>query len=233
VTNANVKEQPELRNRKYVFADRDDAGVVLAEMLREYAGGDAIVLGIPAGGVPVATVLAGRLSLPVDVVLVSKITLPHNTESGYGAVALDGTVRINAALVRGVGLSQSQVETGLNHTKLKIRRRADLFYSNGLPPTLAGRAVIVVDDGLASGITMRVAVEAVRHEGTDRVVVAVPTGHAASVAEVAHEADEVYCANIREGLSFAVAQAYDNWYDVSEEEALELLRRARTNDDVG
>ncbi|MBS3820990.1 MAG: phosphoribosyltransferase [Planctomycetes bacterium] len=220
----NILEDPDLHNTEYVFADRSDAGRSLANLLSDHVGSETIVLAIPAGGVPVAVTLAETLSLPLDVAVVSKITLPHNTESGYGAVAFDGTVRMNQQIVRSVGLSQNDVETGLNQTKQKVRNRAKLFRGDRPEPDLTGRPVILVDDGLASGVTMQTAVEAVGHRGAQQVIVAVPTGHANSVAAGARDVDTLYCANIREGLSFAVARAYQNWHDVSENEALELLQ---------
>ncbi|MCI0591604.1 MAG: phosphoribosyltransferase, partial [Gammaproteobacteria bacterium] len=105
----NVTDLPALRGRTHVFTDRNDAGRVLAEMLECSVDRNALVLGIPAGGVPVAAAIARGLRLPLDVVVVSKITLPWNTEAGYGAVAFDGTVHLNEQLVRGEGLLEQQI----------------------------------------------------------------------------------------------------------------------------
>jgi predicted phosphoribosyltransferase len=208
-----------------VFRDRTHAGEVVAGMLEAFRGSEATVLAIPAGGVPVGAAVASALALPLDVAVVSKVTLPWNTEVGYGAVAFDGTVRLNQDLVRGAELGEEEVRRGVQQTGAKVRRRvAELRGAEGAPD-LSGRSAIVVDDGLASGFTMRTAVEALRKLGPSRIVVAVPTGSLRSVEELAARADALYCANVRGGWSFAVADAYQRWYDVDEREVREILAR--------
>lgn len=221
-----VIELPELRNRGRVFRDRARAGEVLAGMLAEYRGSGALVLGIVAGGVPVAATLARILGLALDVAMVSKITLPWNTERGYGAVAYDGTVRLNEALIGQMGLGSAEVEKGIALTREKVANRLQHFRM-GRPPELAGHVAIVVDDGLASGFTLLTAIAAVRNGQPSRLLVAVPTGHGESVQRIADEIDALYCANVRTAHAFAVADAYEHWSDVSEEEALALLRTAQ------
>jgi predicted phosphoribosyltransferase len=218
-----VVERSELRNRTGVFRDRAHAGEVLAEMLAEYSGGNALLLAVPAGGVPVAAVVAERLALPLDVAVVSKITLPWNTEAGYGAVAWDGTVRINRGLASRVGLGEDEIRDGVARTRRKVERRVERLRGHRSPPELGGRPLILIDDGLASGFTMMVAVAAVEAAGGDRPVVAVPTAPDDTVARLAERARAVYCANVREGRPFAVADAYQHWSDVSEETAVEIL----------
>lgn len=218
-----VIELPELRNRGRVFRDRAHAGEVLAGMLAEYRGSDALVLGIVAGGIPVAAALARALGLALDVAVVSKVTLPWNTETGYGAVAFDGTQRLNEDIIAKMGLGPAEVEKGVAHAREKIRDRLQRFHA-GRPPGLTGRVAIVVDDGLASGFTLLTAIAAVRNGHPSRLLVAVPTGHGESVQRVAGEVDALYCANVRTSLAFAVADAYEYWSDVSEDEALTLLR---------
>lgn len=219
-------ELPELRNRARVFRDRAHAGEVLAGMLAEYRSSDALVLGIVAGGVPVAAALARQLGLALAAAVVSKITLPWNTEAGYGAVAFDGTLRLNREAIERFGLAAAEVDMGIARTRAKVRERVQRFGA-GRAPALAGRAVILVDDGLASGFTLLTAVAAVRHGRPSRLLVAVPTGHGASVQRVVGEVDALYCANVRTALAFAVADAYEHWSDVSEDEALALLQMAQ------
>jgi predicted phosphoribosyltransferase len=166
--------------------------------------------------VPVAAEIAERLRLPFDLAVVSKITLPWNTESGYGAVAFDGTVRLNRDLIAALGLPETVVQEGIARTKEKVARRVKQLCGNRPPPDLTRRAVILVDDGLASGFTMHTAVDALHQLAADQVIVAVPTGHAEAVARIAALADSLYCPNIRRGMSFAVADAYEQWTDVSE-----------------
>ena len=220
-----IIERPELRDKVRVFRDRTHAGEVLAEMLSSYRKIDAIVLAIPAGGVPVAAVIAEKLSLPLDVAVVSKITLPWNTEAGYGAVAFDGTMLLNEDLVSSLGLSREQIQEGIDETTKKVQRRVKSFRGTSPFPDLTKRQIILVDDGLASGFTMLVAIEALRQVGAPQICVAVPTGHASALPTMAKEVEAVYCANIRTGFSFAVADAYEVWSDVSETEAIALYKR--------
>jgi predicted phosphoribosyltransferase len=220
---ATVVERPELRNRVQVFRDRAHAGTVLAEMLQELRGTGALLLAVPAGGVPVAAAVAQRLELDLDVAVVSKITLPWNTEAGYGAVAWDGTVRINRGLAAGVGLGEQEIRAGVEGTTDKVRRRVDRLRGGRQWPVLQGRPIVLIDDGLASGFTMLVAVVALEAAGADRPLVAVPTAPAGTVAKIADRAEAVICANVREGRPFAVADAYESWSDVTEDEAAALL----------
>lgn len=219
----NIIERTDLHNRTSVFRDRQHGGEVVGQMMQEYLQAPAIVLAIPAGGVPVATQIAKRLGLPLDVAVVSKITLPWNTEVGYGAVAFDGTARLNNELVERLSLTDQQVKEGILETAKKVRRRNILFRGDQPLPSLSDRAAILVDDGLASGFTMHVAVEALLKASSTQVVVAVPTGPSHTVRRIAADVSRIYCANIRSGMSFAVADAYEYWSDVTEQEALEAL----------
>lgn len=223
---AEIVERAELRDRARVFGDRREAGEVLAGMLPDRRAGAALVLAIPAGGVPVAVAAAARLGLPVDAAAVSKITPPWSTEVGYGAVAFDGTVRLNEPLLPRMGLSRQEIAAGVARTTEKVRRRAETLRAGRGPLDVGGREAVLVDDGLASGFTMTVAVDAVRKAGAARVVVAVPTAHDSAARRLVRRADAVYCANLRAGMRFAVADAYRNWRDVGEEEARRLLEAA-------
>jgi putative phosphoribosyl transferase len=212
-----------LRDRCPVFRDRAEAGRVLAGMLEELRGSDLVMLAVPAGGVPVAAPIARALGLPLDVAVVSKITLPWTSEAGYGAVAFDGTVLLDEALVARLGLDEATTRHGIESTLEKVRSRQRSFRGGREAPDLSGRTVLVVDDGLASGITLRAAVAALRRAGAARIVIAVPTGSARAVALLAPLVDALYCANVRGGQSFAVADAYERWSDVSEAEAAAML----------
>lgn len=212
-----------LRDRAPVFADRREAGERLAQMLDEFRGSGALVAAIPAGGVPVAIEIAARLDLALDVLPVSKILLPWNTESGFGAVAFDGSVWVNERDALRLGLSPQAVRQSTAQARSKVERRMSLLRGDRPLPELEGRSVLVVDDGVAGGSTMRVAVSALRGLGAGKVIVAVPTGHHGTVSAIAEIADELYCANVRRGSSFAVADAYERWYDLNEAELMSLL----------
>lgn len=220
---ANLIELTEYRDRLGVFRDRGHAGEILAGVLTPYASPDALLLAVPAGGVPVALEVAGRLHLSVDLLVVSKITLPWNTEAGYGAVAFDGTVRINEPLVRHLRLSREQVEQGISKTREKVGRRLALLRGSRPLPDLSERLVIVVDDGLASGYTLSVGVEALKKSGAAKIMVAVPTAHLDALDRLAGQVQSICCANVRGGWGFAVANAYQRWTDVSEEDLREMV----------
>jgi predicted phosphoribosyltransferase len=219
-----IVDLPYLRNRAQVFHDRAHAGAILADMLTQYHASTAIVFGIPAGGVPIAAVIAQGLQLPLDVAVVSKITLPWNTEAGYGAVAFDGSVCLNEALIAQIALSKHEIEDGIARTRAKVARRVELLRPAQPFPDLARRCVILVDDGLASGFTLETAIAALRKRSGDNIVVAVPTAHATAAQRIMAVVEEFYCPNIREGLRFAVADAYENWHDVAEDTVVSLLK---------
>lgn len=221
----NIHDSPELRERTEVFRDRIHAGQVLADMLKPFDQKDAIVLGIPAGGVPVAAEIAEKLGLPFDVAVVSKITLPWNTEAGYGAVAFDGTQQLNEDMLPHLGLTESQIQSGIQKTRVKVSRRASSLRGPKPFPELSQKKVIVIDDGLASGFTMQVAVAALGKAGAQNITVAVPTGHRATVEKIAKIVEALYCPNIRGGRRFAVADAYKNWSDVKDEEVSTIMKK--------
>ena len=223
---ANVLDLPDLRDQVGVFQNREHAGEILADMLEVYSDSEAMVMAVPAGGVPVAKVLAEQLNLPMDIAVVSKITLPWNTEIGYGAVAFDGTVRLNNDLVARLGLSDEEIQQGMSKTSAKVARRVKYLRGKQSLPDLSKIQIILVDDGLASGFTMQVAVESLQKTGTHTITVAVPTGHQRSVERIAGEVTTLYCANIRGGYHFAVADAYLRWSDVGEKEVVSLLADA-------
>jgi putative phosphoribosyl transferase len=217
-------EDLSLRDKLYVFRDRKEAGTILARKLLKYKGTDGIVLGIPSGGIPVAVELAKALSLPLDLVILRKIQIPNNTEAGFGAVAPDYKVLINEDLLSMLNLSQKYVEHQIKLTIDTIKKRDDLF-RKGLPfPSVKNKMVIIVDDGLASGYTMLSAVDFLRRHGPKKIVVAVPTGSKRTVDFILPKVDELICLNIRSGFTFAVADAYENWYDLTDNDVISILQ---------
>jgi predicted phosphoribosyltransferase len=223
-----VFDEARLKDKPGVFEDRFDAGAKLAQLVKRHEGRTDLVLAIPAGGVPVAVALARVLEIPVDAAVVSKPTLPWTTEAGFGAVAFDGTTRFNAPLVRRTGLTEREIAEAVAEAQSKVNRRVESFHRRVAFPEIAKKSVMVIDDGLASGFTMQVAVEAIGHFNPARVTVAVPTAHAASLKALEPRVDEVFCCNIRHGNRFAVADAYLHWCDVGEAEAIRLIEESRT-----
>jgi predicted phosphoribosyltransferase len=223
---AKIIEEPALRERLRVFRDRFQAGSLLAQKLREYCGKEnVIVLAIPAGGVPVGYMVAKELGVPMDVVIVRKAQIPWNTEAGFGAVAWDGETVLNEPLVEQLGLTREEIEESISKTKRNIQERLRKFRGDKPMPQLRDKVVILVDDGLASGFTMLAAARSVRKSVPKNVVVAVPTASLGAIELLMPEVDKIACLNIRSGPSFAVADAYENWYDLTNEEVLKILKK--------
>jgi predicted phosphoribosyltransferase len=192
-------------------------------MLDAYRGSQALVLAIPSGGVPVAAEIAAALGLPLDAVPVSKVLLPWTTESGYGAVAFDGSVWIDDAARERWSLTREQIDKAIAEARAKVERRNAQLRGTRPLPQVEGRPVILVDDGIAAGSTMRTAIAALRKQNPGEIVVAVPTAHDRALAAIAKLADHVCCPNVRAGFSFAVADAYQIWRDLTEEEVAAIL----------
>jgi putative phosphoribosyl transferase len=224
----NVYHMEHFHEEIRIFRNRTDAGKILAEMLSTFIDSNALILGIPAGGVPVASVIADHLGLEMDVAVVSKITLPWNTEAGYGAVAFDGTIGLNEPLINRIGLSKDLVNDGINKTSQKVKRRMQMLRGEKDALNLEQKTVVLVDDGLASGFTMIVALEAVSQFNVKQIFVAVPTGSLASIRKILNRAETIFCANIRSSQVFAVADAYKEWTDVSEQQLQKILKKERS-----
>jgi len=223
----NVIDEPTFRNKQSVFKDRVHAGQLLATKLRNHVDRVNVqLLAIPAGGVPVGYMIAKNLALPLDVIIVRKIQIPWNTEAGFGAASYDGTVLLNEPLVAQLGLTSEIVQWCISQTQQIIQERLEKFRGNKPFPDLKKKMVILVDDGLASGSTMLVAVKSVQKQAPEKIVVAVPTASTGAIELVAPSVNTLICLNIRSGPIFAVADAYQKWYDLSDEEVIEILRKS-------
>jgi predicted phosphoribosyltransferase len=209
-----------------LFRDRSDAGRQLAAKLKAYAGRpDVLVLALPRGGVPVGAEVARRLDAPLDVYLVRKLGVPGHEELALGAIASGGTRVLNDDVVRTLGIPEALIETLVHRERQELERRERL-YRGGRPfPDVTGRVVILVDDGLATGATMRAAVEALRGRRPARVVVAVPVGAPETCAALEALADEVACAVTPEPF-YAVGLWYDEFDQTTDDEVRMLLDRA-------
>jgi predicted phosphoribosyltransferase len=208
----------------FIFSDRHDAGQHLGAWVKTLpAIHDPLVLAIPAGGVPVGREVAAALGAPLSLAIVRKIRIPGTTESGFGAVTWDGCVLINERLRDALGLSSADVDEAVAATRENVSARVARFTGGRPVPAMEGKTVILSDDGLASGFTMLAAIQSVRGHYPARIVVAVPTASASSAALVSRQADTLVCLNIRSGRTFAVAEAYREWYDLDDSEVLEEL----------
>ena len=224
----NLIEDPALRDRLHVFVDRTSAGQQLAAHLSGYRGQEIHLFAIPAGGVPVAAEIGRALSIPLDLIIVRKIQLPWTTEAGFGALDPAGQAIFNQDLLRRMPLSPEDIEAQVKKTAAGMRQREERLRGGKPYARLNGQTALVVDDGLASGYTMRAALQFLRRQGAGRLIVAVPTGSERTVWDLLPLVDELYCLNVRGGFSFAVADAYENWYDLTEEEVMAYLSPAES-----
>jgi len=202
-----------------MFKDRADAGKQLAEELKNQNVLADIVLAIPMGGIPVAFEIAKELSLPLDFVIVKKLPLPDNPESGLGAISEDGSLVFNNLAEF---YSKEVTDNIIKKQGKEVEKRVKLLRGSG-KLDLAGKNVIIVDDGLATGSTMEAAVKTCRSLKATAIVIAVPTASQSVVKRFEKLVEKVVCLDIRKNF-IAVADAYEEWHDISEKEMLSLLR---------
>jgi len=209
------------------FRDRTEAGRLLAERLRHYAGrDDVVVLGLPRGGVPVAYEVARELGAPLDVFVVRKLGVPGHEEFAFGAIATGATRVLNKEVIERLELPPEWIEAIDAKERRELERRERAYRGDRPPADLAGRTVILVDDGLATGSTMLAAVQAVRQDDPAKVVVAVPVADPEVCAGLEAVADEVVCALTPKPMR-AVGAWYEDFSQTSDDEVRQLLARAR------
>jgi predicted phosphoribosyltransferase len=208
------------------FPDRAEAGRFLATKLSKYSGrDDVIVLGLPRGGVPVAYEVARALRVPLDVFIVRKLGVPGFEELAVGAIASGGVRVLNEDVARALPNADEIIQAVTQHETAEVERREQKYRDGRPAPEIQGKAVILIDDGLATGATMRAAVKALRQRGAAKIVVAVPVGPLDTCKEFEEEADEVVCASAPEFFQ-AVGQYYEDFSQTSDDEVRELLARA-------
>ena len=208
-----------------VFWDRQHAGRLLGEALAGYAGrNDVLVLGLPRGGVPVAREVARRLQAPLDVLVVRKLGVPGWEELAMGAVASGGVLVINEETVRESGIPRRVIEAAANAQLTEVRRRELAYRGHHDAPVVAGRTVIVVDDGIATGSTIKAAIRALRAQNPKRLVVAVPTAPPDTCAEIEPMVDELVALS-RPAEFVAVGQWYENFPQLTDAEVNRVLQQ--------
>jgi putative phosphoribosyl transferase len=216
-----------MRRPVRLYRDRAEAGRALAEELGGYAQRpDVVVLGLPRGGVVVAFEVAKALHAPLDIFLVRKLGTPGHEELAAGAIASGGIMLLNDEVVWSMRLSESQIESIARREQDVLERRERLYRGHSSPATVAGKLVIVVDDGLATGATMRTAVAALRKLEPAQVIVAVPLAPQDTCDRLAHEADEVVCA-MTPSPFYSIGEWYEDFAQTSDDEVVELLEKAR------
>ena len=215
------------------FPNRAEAGRQLAEKLEKYAGReDVIVLGLPRGGVPVAYEVAKRLCAPLDVFVVRKLGVPGFEELAAGAIASGGVRVLNKDVMRAIPHADAAIEAVTARETAELQRREQIYREGRPPPELRNRIVILVDDGVATGATMRAAVKALRQSGAAKIAVAVPVGPADTCRELKEEADETICLSTPEFFQ-AVGQYYEDFSQTSDGDVRELLARAANDGPIG
>jgi predicted phosphoribosyltransferase len=208
------------------FRDRAEAGRLLARKLVEYAGRpDVLVLALPRGGVPVAFEVARVLEAPLDVLVVRKLGVPGHRELAMGAVASGGAWVLNEDVLGALEIPEHVIRAVAAHELEELRRRERLYRGERPGPEIRGRTIILVDDGIATGSTMRAAVTALRGLEPARIVIAVPTAAPSTCAELANVADKCVCCVMPHPF-FAVGVWYDNFEQTTDEEVRDLLERA-------
>ena len=213
------------------FPNRAEAGRQLAERLMAYRRrADAIVLGLPRGGIPVAHEVAQRLGLPLDVFVVRKLGVPGYEELAMGAIASGNVSVLNQDVMRALPNSEAILQEVIAREQIELQRREIRYRQDRPVPDLRGRVVILVDDGLATGATMRAGVAALRKQGVAKIVVAVPVGAPETCREIALEVDETVCASMPEYFH-GVGQFYEDFSQTSDDEVRELLQGRTTNDE--
>jgi predicted phosphoribosyltransferase len=208
------------------FVNRAEAGLHLASTLSELAGDDhVIVLGLPRGGVPVAFALAQALQLPFDVFIVRKLGVPGFEELALGAIASGGVRVLNEQVIATLPHAVELIESVTARELVELERRERLYRNGRAPLLLSDRRVIVVDDGVATGSTMRAAIAALRKSGCARIIVAVPVGPPDTCSELRREADEVICLFEPENFC-AVGEFYQDFAQVTDDQVRSLLAQA-------
>ncbi len=208
------------------YKDRRHAGRVLAEALHEYAGRpDVVVLALPRGGVPVAYEVARRLGAPLDVFVVRKLGVPGHEEFAMGAIASGDVIVLDRAVIEGLGIPRAAVEAAIAREQAELARREQLYRGGRPPLEVTGKTCILVDDGLATGSTMRAAVAGLRQRGAGRIVVAVPIASPETCEELSTEVDDIVCAATPEPF-VAVGLWYEDFEQTTDEEVRQLLEAA-------
>jgi putative phosphoribosyl transferase len=208
------------------FVDRVDAGRRLASALKDLANKDTAVLAIPRGGVVVGYEVAKALDLPLDIIIPRKIGAPGNPELAIGAMTEDGTVLLDEQIVESLRVSEEYIRQESEAQKREIRRRLTLYRGAVSYPILENRSVIIVDDGIATGSTMKAALASVRNRGAKSVIVAIPVGPPSTIRELEEKADKVVCLRTPEPF-YAIGQFYENFAQTPDEQVTRLLKLVR------
>ncbi|KTC64879.1 phosphoribosyltransferase (plasmid) [Legionella adelaidensis] len=209
------------------YIDRQEAGEILAKELIGYKKvKDTIIYALPRGGVPVAYQVAKKLDLPLDVFIVRKLGVPGHEELAFGAIAGENTVLYNERIIRDLSIPKEVVEKIIAKEKKELERR-ELNYRGNIPhPDIENKTIILIDDGIATGATIRVAIKALREQNPREIILAAPVASLATIKEMAVEVDKIYCP-LQPVQFFAVGLWYEDFSQTTDEEVRELLKLSK------
>lgn len=208
-----------------IFTDRVEAGRMLAERMKAYAmRKDVTVLGIPRGGIPVAFEIAEALGAPLDVFVARKLGVPGQEELAFGAIASGGVRVLDAEIIGALGISEADIEEVTVRERRELERRERLYRGAKAPLDVVGRTVILVDDGIATGSSIRAAIAALRHLQPARLIVAAPVAPLATCARLRQEVDDLVCVDTPKSFR-AIGEFYEDFSQVTDQEVTGLLRR--------
>ena len=206
--------------------NRTEAGRLLAKKLKAFANcPDVLVLALPRGGVPVAFEVAMELNVPLDICLVRKLGVPSNPELAMGAIAMGGAIAINDEVVEWLGISREVIDKVTAKEKQELERRDRLYRGNRPPPDVRQRTVILIDDGIATGSTLRAAIATLQQQKPKSIIVAAPVAPPSVCQELQREVDEVVCLNIPDRL-YSISLWYEDFQQTTDQEVCDLLALA-------
>ncbi|TXT54012.1 MAG: putative phosphoribosyl transferase [Promethearchaeota archaeon] len=209
----------------------EDKNKLLYQKLKENPS-NFFCFAIPNGGVPVAEGFCSKFNLKYELLIVRKIKIPYNPEAGFGSITTDGTVLLNKNLLRRINLTDDQIQKAIETTKREILERLKYYEKKGdingqYEALIKNHQIFMIDDGLASGFTMKAAIKMVKKYDPEKIYVSVPTSPLSTVKRILPGINEVFCPNIREVFRFAVADAYKNWYDLSEDQVRQIIKKSK------
>lgn len=214
-----------IREIEVSFKNRVEAGQMLANKLTMYANQKPLVLGLPRGGVPVAYEVAKALKAPLDVYVVRKLGTPGQEELAMGAIATGGVRVLNQSVIEALQISEEAIETETRNESQEVERRERRYRGERPPLDVSNRPVLLIDDGIATGSTIKAAIAALKKQKAGRIVVGVPVAPAATIEELKKEVDEVICVSAPK-IFFAISTWYDEFPQVSDEEVRDLLEQS-------
>ena len=215
-----------------IFKDRVDAGKILAEKLSKYAAEKPLVLGLPRGGVPVAFEVAKALKAPLDVYIVRKLGVPGHEELAMGAIATGDVRVLNESVIGPLQISKEAIETETKKEKEELKRRERVYRSGRAPLVVANRTVLLIDDGIATGSTIKAAIAALKKQKAAKIIVGVPVAPSSTIEELKKEVDDLVCVSTPD-FFFAISVWYDEFPQTTDEQVRELLEKAETQEQIG